>query len=66
VLKRSLLAVGGLALVLYFLPSQPPEPPAEPLREARLVLGTLVTANIYWDEAPIDRPLIALSPRSTV
>ena len=33
-LKRSLLAVGGLALVLYFLP---PQPPAEPLREDRLV-----------------------------
>jgi len=53
VLKRSLLAVGGLALVLYFLP---PQPPAEPLREDRLVLGTLVTAKIYLDEVPDRSP----------
>ena len=47
-LKRGLLAVGGLVLVLYFLPS--PQP-AGPVREDRLALGTLVTVKLYGDEA---------------
>ena len=47
-LKRGLLAVGGLVLVLYFLPS--PQP-AGPVREDRLALGTLVTGKLYGDEA---------------
>ena len=49
-LKRSLLAVGGLVLVLYFLPA--PEP-VEPVREDRLMLGTLITAKLYTDEAAV-------------
>jgi len=48
VLKRGLLAVGGLVLVLYFLPS--PQP-VSPVREDRLALGTLVTVKLYGDEA---------------
>ena len=53
-LKRSLLAVGGLAVVLYFLPS--PQPTA-PVRANRLLLGTLVTVKLYGDEAVV-RPHI--------
>ena len=49
-LKRSLLAVGGLAVVLYFLPS--PQPVA-PVRADRLLLGTLVTVKLYGDEAVV-------------
>ena len=49
-LKRSLLAVGGLAVVLYFLPS--PQP-AAPVRTDRLLLGTLVTVKLYGDEAEV-------------
>ena len=51
-LKRCLLAVGGLALVLYFLPSPRP---AAPVRADRLLLGTLVTVKLYGDEA-VARP----------
>jgi thiamine biosynthesis lipoprotein len=61
VLKRILLAAGGLALVLYFLP---PPPPAEPVREGRLVLGTLVTVKLYGDaevvRLPVERAYAAL------
>ncbi|MEE3259054.1 MAG: FAD:protein FMN transferase [Candidatus Latescibacterota bacterium] len=53
-LKRSLLAVGGLVLVLFFLPA--PQP-AEPVREDRLTLGTLVTVKLYGDETEV-RPHI--------
>ena len=53
-LKRSLLAVGGLAVVLYFLPSPRP---AAPVRADRLLLGTLVTVKLYGDEAVV-RPHI--------
>ena len=60
-LKRILLAAGGLALVLYFLP---PPPPAEPVREGRLVLGTLVTVKLYGDaetvRLPVERAYAAL------
>ena len=49
-LKRSLLAVGGLAVVLYFLPSPRP---AAPVRADRLLLGTLVTVKLYGDEAVV-------------
>ena len=49
-LKRSLLAVGGLAVVLYLLPSPRP---AAPIRADRLLLGTLVTVKLYGDEAVI-------------
>ena len=60
-LKRILLAAGGLALVLYFLPSPPP---AEPVREGRLVLGTLVTVKLYGDaevvRLPVERAYAAL------
>ena len=45
-----LLAVGGLVLVLYFIPA--PEL-AEPVREDRLLLGTLVTVKLYGDEATV-------------
>ena len=59
-LKRILLAAGGLALVLYFLPP----PPAEPVREGRLVLGTLVTVKLYGDaevvRLPVERAYAAL------
>jgi len=54
VLKRILLAAGGLALVLYFLP---PPPPAEPVREGRLVLGTLVTVKLYGDAETVRLPV---------
>ena len=53
-LKRILLAAGGLALVLYFLP---PPPPAEPVREGRLVLGTLVTVKLYGDAETVRLPV---------
>lgn len=53
-LKRSLLAVGGLAVVLYFLPSPRP---AAPVRADRLLLGTLVTVKLYGDEAVV-RPYL--------
>ena len=53
-LKRSLLAVGGLAVVLYFLPSPRP---AAPIRADRLLLGTLVTVKLYGDQAVV-RPHI--------
>ncbi len=53
-LKRSLLAVGGLAVVLYFLPSPRP---AAPVRADRLLLGTLVTVKLYGDGAVV-RPHI--------
>ena len=53
-LKRSLLAVGGLAVVLYFLPSPRP---AAPVRADRLLLGTLVTVKLYGDEVVV-RPHI--------
>ena len=53
-LKRSLLAVGGLAVVLYFLPSPRP---AAPVRADRLLLGTLVTVKLYGDESVV-RPHI--------
>ena len=60
-LKRILLAAGGLALVLYFLP---PPPPAEPVREGRLVLGALVTVKLYGDaevvRLPVERAYAAL------
>ena len=49
-LKRSLLAVGGLAVVLYFLPSPRS---AAPVRADRLLLGTLVTVKLYGDEAVV-------------
>ena len=49
-LKRCLLAVGGLAVVLYFLPSPRP---AAPVRADRLLLGTLVTVKLYGDEAVV-------------
>ena len=49
-LKRSLLAVGGLAMVLYFLPA--PEL-AAPLREDRVLLGTLVTVKLYGAEEAV-------------
>ena len=49
-LKRSLLAVGGLAVVLYFLPSPRP---AAPIRADRLLLGTLVTVKLYGDQAVV-------------
>ena len=49
-LKRSLLAVGGLAVVLYLLPA--PQP-AAPVRADRLLLGTLVTVKLYGDEAVV-------------
>lgn len=49
-LKRSLLALGGLAVVLYLLPS--PQP-AAPVRADRLLLGTLVTVKLYGDEAAV-------------
>lgn len=49
-LKRSLLAIGGLVGVLYFLPASEL---AEPVREDRLMLGTLVTAKLYGDEATV-------------
>ena len=53
-LKRSLLAIGGLAVVLYLLPSPRP---AAPIRADRLLLGTLVTVKLYGDEAVV-RPHI--------
>ena len=53
-LKRILLAAGGLALVLYFVP---PPPPAEPVREGRLVLGTLVTVKLYGDAETVRLPV---------
>ena len=53
-LKRSLLAIGGLAVVLYLLPSPRP---AAPTRADRLLLGTLVTVKLYGDEAVV-RPHI--------
>ena len=53
-LKRILLAAGGLALVLYFLP---PPPPAEPVREGRLVLGALVTVKLYGDAETVRLPV---------
>ena len=53
-LKRSLLAIGGLAVVLYLLPSPRP---AAPTRADRLLLGTLVTVKLYGDEA-VARPHI--------
>ena len=60
-LKRILLAAGGLALVLYLLP---PPPPAESVREGRLVLGTLVTVKLYGDaevvRLPVERAYAAL------
>ena len=49
-LKRSLLAIGGLAVVLYFLPA--PQP-AAPVSADRLLLGTLVTVKLYGDEAVV-------------
>ena len=49
-LKRCLLAVGGLAVVLYFLPSPRP---AAPVRADRLLLGTLVTVKLYGNEAVV-------------
>ena len=49
-LKRSLLAVGGLAAVLYFLPA--PQP-AAPVSADRLLLGTLVTVKLYGEEAVV-------------
>lgn len=52
-LKRSLLAIGGLVLVLYFLPA--PQP-LEPVREDRFALGTLVTVKLYLDEGLIPPP----------
>lgn len=53
-LKRCLLAIGGLAVVLYLLPSPRP---AAPVRADRLLLGTLVTVKLYGDEAVV-RPHI--------
>ena len=49
-LKRSLLAIGGLAVVLYFLPA--PQP-AAPVSADRLLLGTLVSVKLYGDEAVV-------------
>lgn len=49
-LKSILLAVVGLAVVLYFLPSPPP---AAPVHADRLLLGTLVAVKLYGDEAVV-------------
>ena len=49
-LKRCLLAVGGLAVVLYLLPLPRS---AAPVRADRLLLGTLVTVKLYGDETGV-------------